>query len=195
MCAATLGVALAGCVREPLEQICPAVAPGDLVITEIRGPQSGSDTWGEWIELYNASSGAIDLEGLQVRVRRLDGGADATIIVRLPGISVGAGEYIVLGKFVPQEEPDHVDYGYVVDMESDLYDSAAVEIMACDVEIDQAIYRNLPSQGTWALDGAITPTAEANDDDAAWCNDDVDIMDPMELGIPGTPGAMNLVCP
>jgi hypothetical protein len=191
-----LGVALTGCAREPLEYICPDVAAGDLVITEVRGPQSGSDTWGEWIELYNASSNQIDLEGLHVRVRRIDGGSDETVIVRLPGVTVGAGSYTVLGQFDMDSPPDHVDYGYILDMSSGLPDSAAVEVMACETEIDQVIYRNLPSQGTWAFDGAYaTPNAEDNDDDAAWCNDDVDIMDPMELGIPGTPGTANLLCP
>ena len=194
--AAILAVALSGCVREPLEQFCPTVAEGDLVVTEVRGPQSGSDTWGEWIELYNASAGEIALEGLQVRIRRIDGGADETIIVRPPGVTVAAADYVVLGKFDPDQPPDHVDYGYAIDMPGDLYDSAAIDVTACGAEIDRFIYRNLPSKGTWALDGAITaPTAEGNDDDAAWCVDDVDVMDPMELGIPGTPGVMNRVCP
>ena len=51
-----LGVALvAACTRAPLEVPCPDLRAGDLVISELRGEQSGTDTRGQWVELYNAS--------------------------------------------------------------------------------------------------------------------------------------------
>ena len=41
--AGVVGLALGGCARESLDWECPAVATGDLVVTELRGEQSGSD--------------------------------------------------------------------------------------------------------------------------------------------------------
>jgi len=192
-----VGLVLGGCVRDPLDWECPQVAPGDLVVTELRGDQSGDDTYGEWIELYNASGQALDLYGTQLWVQRLDGGAEGRIIIRLHGVTVGAGDYAVVGRFPPAEPPSYVDYGYIEDFSSDLYNGGAVDIMACGVRIDRVIYRDLPSRGTLSLDGAIDPpSAEANDDETRWCQDDnEDNPDPTQLGIRGTPGEGNITCP
>lgn len=183
-----------GCERDPLPWICPEAAVGDLVITELRGSQSGSDTYGQWVELYNASDGPIELEGLHLVVTRLDGGDTGDVLVRAGDVTVAAGDYVVLGAFEPAA-PAHVDYGWLPDFDRDLYDSAAVDLWACDTRVDRVVYRDLPATGTWSLDGALTPTADGNDADGAWCVDDVD--DPgetTELGIRGTPGEPNRSC-
>jgi hypothetical protein len=192
---AALGVG-AGCEREPLGWICPSLDPGSVVVTELRGEQSGADTYGQWIELYNATAAAIDLEGAVVEVVRLDGGAEGRILVR-DSLPVAAGAYAVLGRFAPGEEPDWVDYGYALDFASSLFDSGAIDVIACDVQVDRVVYHDLPTTGTLALDGAIDPpTATANDDEASWCPDQVDDHpDPTELGIRGTPGQGNRPCP
>ena len=188
--------ASAGCEREPLGWICPSLDPGDLVVTELRGEQSGADTYGQWIEIYNATAAAVDLEGAVVELVRLDGGAEGRILVR-DSLPVAAGDYGVVGRFEPGQEPDWVDYGYELDFESSLYDSGAIDVIGCDVQLDRVIYHDLPTHGTLALDGAIAPpTATANDDEAAWCPDEVDDHpDPTELGIRGTPGEGNPTCP
>src|SRR5262249_61788322 len=73
----------AACARDPLPEACPDLAVGDLVISEIRGPQSGgSDTLGQWIEIYNASGHVVELQGLSLRMQHLDGSGDVTILVR-----------------------------------------------------------------------------------------------------------------
>jgi hypothetical protein len=186
-----------GCVREPLDAICPAVDVGDLVITELRGPQSGGDTYGQWIEIAFADTTAgeaIDLAGLEVITLRLDGSGERRIAIR-DSEPLAPGDYAVLGRFDRGAEPEHVDYGYKSDLDSNLYPSALVRVFACGVLIDQVVYRELPVLGTLALDGALAPTAEANDDEAAWCVDDVeDPSDTTALGIRGTPGERNLPC-
>jgi hypothetical protein len=188
-------VAASGCVRDPVEQVCPDAAVGDLVVTEIRGPQSGGDTYGKWIELYNASGGTIALTGLEVLLRRLDGGAEQTIRVRGTAVAVAAGAYVTLGDFVAGDEPDHIDYGFAPDLDSPIYDSGAIEVYACGELIDTAIYRNLPTTGTWSF-GVVPPTAEGNDVEPAWCTDDFDDPDDTgELGIRGTPREENRPCP
>jgi hypothetical protein len=185
-----------GCARDPLDGQCPNLSPGDLVITELRGDQSGADTYGQWIELYNDSSASIHLYGAEVQVVRLDGGAEGHILVRAPDVVVAAGDYVVLGQFATGAEPDHVDYGYELDFTSDLYDSGAVDVVACGIRIDRAIYHDLPLHGTLGLDGTIAPPdADANDDEASWCVDDNDDQpDPSEFGIKGTPGQGNIAC-
>ena len=50
---------LGGCERDMLEHICTPVEDGELVISEIRGPQSELDTYGQWIELHNRSTSSL----------------------------------------------------------------------------------------------------------------------------------------
>lgn len=186
---------VSACSRDPLEVPCPQVAAGEIVVTEIRGPQSGDDDYGEWIELYNASGGSLDLQGALITLTTLDGSTQGEILVREPDVSVPGGGYVVLGRSLPGEEPEHVDYGYAQDFDRELYDSAAIDVFDCDELVDRAIYRNVPRTGTLALDGKIDPpTAEANDDESSWCVDDTEDAMSEESGIRGTPRERNRPC-
>jgi hypothetical protein len=191
---AVVALGVAGCERDPLPWICPDLAPGELVITELRGPQSGSDTRGQWIELYNASGTELDLYGLEVRLKRLDGSSPARILVRVDQVLVPAAGYAVLGRFATGQEPAHVDYGYQLDFSPNLYDSAAIDVMACGQLIDHVNFRGLPGVGTRSFDGNLTPDAAANDDEDNWCVDAVPDGSTIELGVPGTPGEPNRPC-
>jgi hypothetical protein len=179
----------AACARDPVDSACPDVRVGELVVSEIRGDQTGTtDTIGQWIELYNASGRQLDLSGLTVKLRKIDGGSEAHIIVRAPALTVDAGAYVVLGAYTGTLPP-YADYGYLLDFSSNLYAAAAIELEACGVLIDRAVYRLLPGQGTWAFDGNQTPDATANDDEGAWCADSAGV------GSPGTPRERNNPCP
>ncbi len=187
-------VVAGGCAREPLAPICPELAPGELVITEVRGPQSGSDTWGEWLELYNASGSDIDLRGLTVEIMKLDGTEQARILVR-EQLLVMADSYAVLGRQRRATRPPHVSYAFLPDFDRSLYSSAAVTAIACGERIDRIVYRSLPRTGSLALDGAAEPAADANDDESRWCVDNRrDPSDTIHLGVPGTPGEANPAC-
>lgn len=190
-------IALAGCTteRDPVPHTCPELAVGDLVLSEIRGSQSGSDTLGQWIEVYNASSSNLDLEGVRLRMVKLSGGGEAAILVR-ESTPIAAGGYAVLGDFDNDSAPVYVDYGYGTDFSSSFYDSAALELSSCGVVLDKLIYRGLPNTGTYSLDGAMTPSATGNDVDSAWCNDnEPDPTNTTSLGVPGTPQTANRPCP
>src|SRR5438132_13762143 len=80
----------AACARDPLEAKCPTVAVGDIVVTEIRGQQSPDDGSPVWVELYNASTSSIDLEGTKIRFRKKDGSSEVDVLVRR-SLPVGAG--------------------------------------------------------------------------------------------------------
>lgn len=98
--------AAGGCVIEP-EPCLLELDEGDLVITEIRGPQATEGTRGEWLELYNASGEPLDLRGLRGTLRPLEGNAvdgelSLTFLVR-ESLPVEAGGYVVLGTSVLNE--------------------------------------------------------------------------------------------
>ena len=71
--------------------------PGDVVITEImQNPAAVTDTAGEWFEVYNATSQAIDLNGWTIA----DAGTDRHHIQTPNGepLWLPAGGYLVLGR-------------------------------------------------------------------------------------------------
>lgn len=180
---------------DTIEYVCPDVGPGDLVITEIRGEQSGPDTYGQWVEVYNASGSAIDLRGMQLEVTRLDGSGLKTVIVRADALPVEPGAYTVLGAF-PEVVPDHGDYAFGVDLQGDLYGAAVLRVFACGEEIDTLVYTDLPGEGSYSLDGDLEPDTEANDDEENWCTDAAEDPDapPNQIGTPGTPKEANRPC-
>ena len=196
----SLGVVLTlgGCPRDPEAGVCPAVDPGELVFTEVRGPKSGSmDSFGHWIELYNASDDTLDLLGLRIEVQPISGQDPFIMLVRREGVSVEPEGYAVFGRFDDRNLPDYADYGYEREYEKDMYKDARVEVASCDVIVDTAVYFDLGDEGSLGLDGAIKPSAAANDDPTAFCRDITTPPPPgpmTDLGLPGTPGEDNAPC-
>jgi hypothetical protein len=180
-------VVLVGCARDPVAAECPDVAVGDLVVTEIRGPQTGADTLGVWIELYSVN--AVDLKGVKIRFRKKDGSSETDVIVRR-SVPVGAGQYATLGIFADDDtRPSYVDYGMAADYHDSFLPAAAVDVEACGVRIDRAVYDSLPKMGTYSLGGA--PSADNNDLPASWCTNAA----MTGTDYPGTPQQANPACP
>lgn len=192
---AVLSLAI-GCTTPIGDEVCPDLGSGDLVVTEIRGDQSG--VYGQFIEIHNAAGGARDLRGLHVRLRSVTGSDDDTILVRR-SLVVEAGAAVVLGAFPADGLPAHVDYGWQPDYLSDsgtpkaLPDSGDVRLEACGLLIDRVVWTDLPDVGTYSL-GLTPPDATGNDTAANWCTDAVDD-DLNTPGAPGTPGEANRPCP
>ncbi len=184
------GFAAGGCVRDPLPEVCPTQNAGQLVISEVRGDQTAStDTLGQWIEIYNASSSSIDLAGLTVRLKRKDGGATANILITRT-LNVAAHGYVTLGRFADDEtRPAHIDYGYDSQVTAGLYSAGAIDLLSCETLIDRVIYDSLPRAGTYNLSPAGgEPSATANDQAASWCTDP-------SGSTAGTPKGANNPCP
>lgn len=181
------------CEQGPLEISCPTIEAGELVVTEIHGPQTGNDQYGEWLELYNASGKTIDLSGLSVVFFKLDGSQAVRLLVR-EQTQVKPDSYVVIGRQVAGSEPVHVDYGYISDIDRDLYDSAAIEVSSCGTFIDLVVYRNLPTKGSLILDGSGAPTAVGNDVEANWCVDNEEDANSDERGVRGSPREGNPSC-
>src|SRR5438874_704611 len=102
------------CASCAAEQTPPcALAPGELVITEVMANPSGPDAGREWLEVY--ADHAVELAGLTIAHGRADGsGAVATH--RMAALAVAAGAYAVLGSASPDRLPAYVDYGYGGDL-------------------------------------------------------------------------------
>lgn len=194
MLVVTLATGLgATCPRPPEDEVCPDVAVGDLVITEIRGPQSSPNSLPQWIEVANVSGGVVDLEGLHLEMMRPDGSGERDMIVRYKR-SVGAGDHYVLGLVADGTPGVGVDYGLAGEYSGSLYEDGLLALVACGEVVDAVVYENLPKAGTYSL-GLMPPDAEGNDDPAAWCVDATPVEGPTTaLGFPGTPGEANRPC-
>ncbi|PRQ04526.1 hypothetical protein ENSA5_06920 [Enhygromyxa salina] len=201
----------AGCVREPLPELCPKVAEGELVISELR---SNTDSFGDYIELYNASSRTVDLEGLRVRLRG-SGGDELEFFVRgASELEIEPGGYFVIGPGLPDDPEVWIDYSIGWDIsggdpneneaprelfKSD-FSAAFVELEACGELIDQVFYDHdeLPGVGTLACGNADNPPSATTNDTASsgcWCVDDLpDDQGLLGIGLPGSPGEPNR-CP
>jgi hypothetical protein len=185
------------CAHDELPLVCQSARTGDIAISEIRGKQSGTDTWGEWLEFFNASSRELSLRGLDVRMSKLDGSDEQHLVVRSPH-TLAPGSYFVFGRFSESDLPEHVDAGFLVDFDSDLYGEGVYDLLCGDADnlVDRVMLNgNLPSQGTLSFDGRLTPSAAANDEAQNWCPDASSASDGgSQLGLPGSPGRENRPC-
>ncbi|MCB9556169.1 MAG: lamin tail domain-containing protein [Deltaproteobacteria bacterium] len=88
----------------------PDMGPPPLVVISeyLADPSAVGDTVGEWIELFNSSGGAVDLNGFTLRDRGSDSHTIASSVVIPPG------GYLVLGRDadVRQNGGVRVDYVY-----------------------------------------------------------------------------------
>lgn len=187
-----LTAALTACVNDAAEAIGPSIEAGDLIITELRGPQTGSDDSGQFIEIYNASGGDLDLQGLVLEAFRLDGSSQTRILVRA-SLPVKAGRYATLGPGAAAIQPTYVNYPMGNDLPSNLYSSGALDLYVVDdqggkTQIDRLIYGGLPTVGSYSF-GLVPPAA--NDTPGDWCTDTT--LDDEDRAI-GTPGLENQAC-
>lgn len=176
-------IALGACAHDPAPELCPDVAAGDLVVTELRGEQSGADSWGQWIEVQNRTGAAIDLEGLVIDLKSIDGSTQLRMLVRAP-VEVPALGHAALGRPADGAGAAHLAYDLGADLDASFPSSGGVTLLACGAETDQVVFNGLPTMGTWALD-----------DGGTWCADTTPGDDTTMLGVPGTPGAPNRPCP
>jgi hypothetical protein len=167
------------------------LGPGDLVITEVFADHmatsggTGADDGKEWFEIYNATGGPIELDGLRITHSRPDGARPSTHTI-LHG-SVALGSYFTLGNAVPESLPPYVDYGYGTEL-GDMFnvDGGKLALSCGTVEIDSATYRDVKQGHARELTSAQAPDYTVNDAPASWCQaDDTEF----ETGNFGTPGA------
>ena len=185
---ATVGVALVS--------IWPADGFGQVVINEIMpDPKGVHDTdGGEWFELYNAGSGAVDLAGWKIK----DEEHDSYVIDSGGTTKIVAGGYLVLCANKEEYEklgfPGSCDYDY--DYDNFKLSNSTDEVVlvdASDAKQDSVVYEkygNTPetfpfrSGRSMAL---ISPDLDNSDADN-WC---LSAAVPGDTKDHGTPGAEN----
>jgi hypothetical protein len=206
-------LSVSSCARAPESEICPRIEAGDLVFSELRGNQSDQDSFGHFIEIYNASDRTIDLQGVWLQQVATDGSGQAFFVRE--SVEVAVGGYVVIGPGLGLEElPTWLDYGVGWDIsggdpETDEYPRELIktqypegfwELYSCDELIDEVFYGagTIPESGTLSCGNQETPpAADQNQDTAAgcWCVDAEPSDVPLPgIGLPGTPGRANR-CP
>jgi hypothetical protein len=181
-------VIVAGCGFDDLGiTTCPSRRlPGQLVITEIMADPGG--TTGEWIEIFNATSEAVDLRGLVLAV---DGGDGAEVQQHALGTArIEPGAYLVLGRDSSDRSATSVDYVYGEALGA-LPDHGGRVTLRCDViTVDVAVYPEAAPGVAVGLSGAQLPDAVSNDEPASWCAASL----AFAPGRAGSPGAVNESC-
>ena len=144
-----------------------AFIAGDLVVSEIFANPAGTDDGKEWFEIYNASSGAASLGGVQLVTAKNDGTGERKH--RMRATTLAAGGYLVVGGVEDGALPAGVDYGYGDDL-GDLRNTAGrIQLLCGTTIVDSTDYATAPEEQSRSFTGAQTPDAVANDDDARWC--------------------------
>ncbi|MEM7307814.1 MAG: lamin tail domain-containing protein [Planctomycetota bacterium] len=177
-------------------------AGGEIIVTEfLRDPNVINDSDGEWVELYNTTGSAIDVEGWflgddDFDLHQIDAGG--------AGVLVPAGGYALFGA---NADP-LVNGGITLDYQwADFFLSNSTapegdEIVVRDqggALVDRIAYNN---PGGWPLVGGQSASldagsldAAANDDPTNWCANATDLYDTTASANTGTPGGANPVCP
>lgn len=165
---------------------CANLLPGDLVVDEIFANPTGEDSGKEWFEIYNASGESIDLAGISLVTSKNDGTGEKKH--RMSKVSLGAGDYLVIGTADPNTVPDYVDYIVGNDL-GDLRNTAGRIAILCGTKLlDETKYDTVADGASRSLGGV--PDAVVNDDDTKWCVSKMDF-----AGGKGTPGSANEACP
>lgn len=150
-----------------------AFEAGDLVISELMiNPDAVADESGEWIELYNNSGRALDLDGLVLS----DEGVDTWILDG--GVRVAAGDWVVLcADTAPSANGGTAcdgAFNYNTWGEGFALANAADEVLLSTGEgllIDRVSYLDGTVQAGESL--SLDPdklNASANDSPGAWCS-------------------------
>ncbi|MGB8329432.1 MAG: lamin tail domain-containing protein [Polyangiales bacterium] len=184
---------LSACGREAVfaDTNCDHLAPGDLVITEVNANPDGSDGAGEYIELFNAGSKVVLLDGLRLNASRSDGTSLETH--RFHGASIASGEYLVIGNAPVDALPEHIDYSYGSTLGSLRNSDGVISIECAGLLIDHVSYESTVDGRALEFDGRLAPDHELNDEAGHWCPTPEGVRE-VSSGNYGTPGVANSPC-
>jgi len=172
---------------------CKGRAAGDVVITELMIDPESTDTGQEWIELFNTLGTPVDMKGMQLYTKKLDGTGVKTHTIRA-GTAPARG-YFTAGDVRTGPNPPWVTYSYADALGSLTNSSGIVGVRCGTVTLDEVSWtKTAKAARSRQLNGAIDPNASTNDDEANWC--DAPTGTPTYSGgNQGTPGSTNPECP
>jgi len=179
-----------GCGEEC--QVEPVWAePGAIIITEImKDPVAVSDSYGEWLELYNTTELDIDITGWTIS----DAGEDLHKIFAVDGVTVSAESFLLLGRDLDSQK----NGGAFVDYQYDNFNLSNKDdqvILATDGKTVDEVWYDDGLQFPDSPGQSLTLSAQAfshegNDLGTNWCSAAAQFGD----GDLGTPGATNPTC-
>ena len=144
------------------------ILPGELIVTEaMPNPSAVSDSFGEWLEVFNTTDIPINLNSFRLH----DDGEDSWLVLDVEGVNIGPREYVTLcrnGLF-------SFNGGVVCDSTYDDFILAngpdEIVLSLGDVEIDRV---NYDGSFPWTSDTTMSLRTDAldsvsNDLAASWC--------------------------
>jgi hypothetical protein len=128
----------------------PAPSRAAVVISEILYNEVGSDTAGEWLEIFNNGGAAVDLTNWKIGDEEASGGTGATeAMFAFPaGTVIAPGEVMVIAV---DADRFLTVYGFLPDFE--LFGSAANNLLVPDLTV----------YGAWDPDGGLINMSNSND--------------------------------
>jgi hypothetical protein len=174
---------------DPAASACRSLIAGDLVVTEFLADPPGADDGQEWIEVYNATTGKLDLKGLTVYASRTDGSAEKAHTIASG--TVEPGKYFVLGSQAAADVPTYVNYAFGEALGALPNTKGRLGLRCVKTVIDEVNYDEAAKTGhSSSLNGDRVPDSAGNDDAANFCDGSVEY----SPGLFGTPGNKNSSC-
>lgn len=164
---------------------------GDLVITEFLNDPDGTDTGAEWIEIFNTLGTTLDLKGMTIYLKKVDGTGLKQHVIRTG--SIPSRSYFVLGDVRAGALPSYVNYTYD-DTLGGLSNQEGVLGLKCGTTTFDEIQYSVTPKAAHArqLDGRQSPDSVVNDDETKWCDSPTMLAGTANFGTPGQPNAQ---CP
>ena len=168
------------------------LVPGDLVVTELMWDPSCPSDACEWIEVYNATDEAVDLDGLLIQDENLNPNSQGEIKGEL---ILEAGDYAWLGRNNPDKwpyaEPADAHYGSNPALNNSGDDQV---VILNSNEVIDSIGKYLGVPMDTGISWHLKPDqldAMANDDMGNWCFSTNVFDNPNNIDEYGSPGAEN----
>ncbi len=183
---------LTGCPPPPAPDACKGRVLGDLVISEVMIDPEGTDTGSEWFEIFNTLGTEVDLKGLTLYVRDVDGSGAKTHVIRAG--TVPARSYFTVGDIRSGPNPSWINYSYA-DALGSMGNARGVVGVRCGMTtLAEVTYTSVAApMRSRMLNGNSEPTNEAAAVESNFC--DTPVAGHKYFGNnAGTPGAANPVC-
>lgn len=164
---------------------------GDLVISELMIDPDGTDTGGEWIEVFNTTSTPIDLRGFTLSYRSGTSAAKSHTV--RASVTVPPRGYVALGDVRSGPNPAWLGYSYGDDLSSMSQTSGTVAIRCAMTAINEYTYTRAARSGrSRALGGPVEPDALRVSMESNWCDTPTSVEYAQRNY--GTPGGPNPQC-
>lgn len=166
---------------------CKGRVAGDLVISELMLDPDGTDTGGEWVELFNTLGTPIDLRGYTITYRQ--GTSTAKSHTIRASVTIPSRGYLALGDVRSGPNPSWVGYSYGDDLSSFSQSSGTVGVRCGMTVLNEYTYtRSARSGRSRMLGGNADPDASRVANETNWCDTPTSTeYAPRNYGTPGGP--------